>query len=379
MLGLLLLGGANSASAQPVPPRLPPPPSCAPSPLLYVRFVGGPGVHVTFYQGATRPRDFPVPVQVGMRPGYCYPVRLTQLPGWPEVDLYPTLEVVGTLKLPCQCKASDFPVNVVLDADDIAQVLAGAYITKVYVLEDPHHAAAYATSKDRPLEVTVQRSDQVFQEAQAIGRPMLILRLGQRRASAEELAAQSFPGTILLPGEKVLGPAAQPPRLTWYSWPLVDPFWGPKGVTGEVIHDGGDCPPFAALTLDGQLYGLNPTDTLAEYADSKGRKHVAKSNRVCICAPRFVAARTQVVPIGYDNVVIVSRKEKIQGQELLDQNIPSLLTQRNEQLEAVRGRLRPSANISRCVPGRIETLDVLEAYVMDLGPAHALCTKELRQ
>src|SRR5262245_21017053 len=91
LLALTLLAAGASAAPLPAPPPLPM--QCK-SPLLYVRFVGPPGLQVTFFQGLTAPRTHNAPATVGLRPGYLYRVKLS---GWPQgLDLYPTLEVRGT-------------------------------------------------------------------------------------------------------------------------------------------------------------------------------------------------------------------------------------------------------------------------------------------
>ena len=46
------------------------------------------------------------------------------------------------------------------------------------------------------------------------------------------------------------------------------------------MPDGGDIGLRAGWGPDGKLRGLDPSDTVAEYVDSKGRKRLAVSNRV---------------------------------------------------------------------------------------------------
>src|SRR5437870_8685244 len=98
---LSLVGLAVWATAAPCQV---PPPAPGPAPLMYVRFGAPPGMHVTFYQGKTLPRKFAAPVVVGLRPGYAYRVKLTDLPEHPGLALFPTLEVYGTLQLPPQLR-----------------------------------------------------------------------------------------------------------------------------------------------------------------------------------------------------------------------------------------------------------------------------------
>src|SRR6267154_2563134 len=99
ILSLLLIAGLASAARPPV--MLP-----ASAPLLYVRLTGPEGLSVTFYQGLAPARRFEVPVTVGLRPGYIYRLKVTGFPFRPGLELHPTLEVRGTLRLPSDLGAS---------------------------------------------------------------------------------------------------------------------------------------------------------------------------------------------------------------------------------------------------------------------------------
>src|SRR5262249_22607608 len=166
---------------------------------------------------------------------------------------------------------------------DVEQVLAGAYLTKVVFLENPETAMGVATRPDQPLEWDLPAARDLLAEARALGRPVLIIRLGQRDVSTEELAHQSVPGTILLPDQKALMPPPVGPTLPWACFQVYDPFLGPKPPTEEVLHDGGDCGLPAGLDSEGKVHGVDPSDTVAKYRDSHGRLHVTHSNQVCIC------------------------------------------------------------------------------------------------
>src|SRR5437588_12037390 len=76
-----------------------PPPAAGGAPFLYARFLGPEGMRVTFYPGTPEERRYDAPITVGLRPGYCYRVKLDNFAGYPGVEFYPTLEVRGTLQL----------------------------------------------------------------------------------------------------------------------------------------------------------------------------------------------------------------------------------------------------------------------------------------
>ena len=62
----------------------------------------------------------------------------------------------------------------------------------------------------------------------------------------------------------------------------------------ECLHDGGDRLAPAGFDSQGQLAGVDPEYTVAEYRDSCGRRSIACSNRVCLCVPRFAALRKEL-------------------------------------------------------------------------------------
>jgi uncharacterized repeat protein (TIGR01451 family) len=108
------------------------------------------------------------------------------------------------------------------------------------------------------------------------------------------------------------------------------------------LHDGGDIGLPAGIGPDGRLGGLDPTDTVAEFTDSKGRRAVVKSNRVCICVPRYVVLRTECPVAGYEMAVNLVSTAAIQSRGLLQARLPSEVTEQVNPLAAMKGRERPS-------------------------------------
>jgi uncharacterized repeat protein (TIGR01451 family) len=370
----LLLPVALGADAQAQGPPLPPLPDHGPAPLLYVRLGGPAGMHVTFFQGQAPPRDFAAPVTVGLRPGYLHRVRLTGLTEHPGVSLSPTLEVRGTIHLPAKQNPYDYPAPVVFTEQDIEQVLAGAYLTKVVFLENPETAIGVATRPDQPLEWDLPAARDLLAEARALGRPVLVVRLGQRDVSTEELSHCSVPETILLPGQKTLMPPPVPPTLPAACFPVYDPFLGPRPPEEEVLHDGGDSGRPAGLDASGQVQGVDPSDTVARYSDSHGRLHVTHSNRVCLCVPRFAVLRSLLPPVGFAGSIGPAGALLVRGQEQVRELLPPLLALQNEQLAAMKGRLQPVGAIGTQGVARLLRLEVLNAEVVSIGLAEALGT-----
>ena len=365
LLALSLL--VTFTATAPAQPFMPAPPAPAPTPLLHVRFLGPPGMRATFYQGRPEGREFEAPVTVGMRTGYVYRVKLGGMAKYPGVNLYPTLEIRGRVQLPARMNPADYPASVVLTDDDIEKALRGGLITKVVYLENPNRAASVTWRQDDPPERTLQATEDPWAEAWTLGRPVLILRLGERAVSPEELAAGSFAGTILHPGERVLMPPRYPPCLPLATPRFFDPRLGPKLPEEECLHDGGDMGIRAGFDAAGRLLGLEPEDTVAEYTDSRGRRSIACSNRICICVPRFAVLRTEVGLTGTTVAVGVGDTRMTSVQEQLQARQPIRQTKQYEQMQGVRGRERPSAAVNKEGLGGLVRVDVLAAQEVSLG------------
>ena len=269
-------------------------PEFGPTPLLYVLFNGPPGMRVTFYQGAAPPRTYRVPVVLGLRPGYIYRPKLSGFTRRPGLTFFPTLEVRGTLRGGANLFPGRYPAPVTVSDLDVERLLEGSLLTKVVYLEDPQKAFAEPGRVDRPIEVELPPNRDLLDESRAYGRPVLVVRAGDRDASEAELQQQSVPGTILFPDEKGLGLPRLPPQLPWACFQWYDPVIGPRPPVEECLRDGGDAGAPVGFDQDGRLQGLDPEDTVAEYRDSIGCKRIAISNRVCVCVPRYAVLRSEL-------------------------------------------------------------------------------------
>lgn len=267
-----------------------------PSPLLFVKLLGPAGMKVTFHPGSKFPHTIPAPATVGIRPGYPYRLEIADIPGYPGVKLYPTLEVRGALHLPLD-KAMKHPVPIIILEEEVRRIVEkAALVIKVHYLEDPDKAPAIQTKPDEPLLADITPDLDPIVEAKSKGRLMIVLRMGEREPAAEELAAGAIPNTILFPGEGRLQSPPVGPPLPWAYWPVYDPAIGNRIPTEECLPDGGDVGPRVGIGPDGKIGGLNPSDTALEYTTDLGKRRVTVSNRVHLCVPRFAVTRQIYVP-----------------------------------------------------------------------------------
>jgi uncharacterized repeat protein (TIGR01451 family) len=357
-----------------------PPPMPGAAPLLHVLLSGPPGVSVTFYQGQAPARRFEVPVTVGLRPGYIYRLTVTGFPQRPGLELHPTLEVRGTLRLPADLPASRHPAPVYLSEFDAERLLDGSLITKVLYLENPKKAFPEAGRKDQPFELELPPERDLLEESRQFGRPVLVFRAGNRDVSDEELRRDSVNNTILFPTEKDLGLPRVPPPLAWVCFPWYDPTHGPRGAEEECLHDGGDTGDRAGFGPDGRLEGIDPEDTVAEYRDSEGNKKIAVSNRVCLCVPRFAVLRT-ILNLERSRLALgPAAVRRVDTQQLMES---ALRTARHQQLEhaadaiARQSASEMQASLGTAVTGKIEGTQFVASR---MGPANisAVCRETPR-
>ena len=113
-----------------------------------------------------------------LNPGHTYRLCLTDMNEFPGVELYPTVEVLDRLHPP-PGQADRFPVPVPFSRTDIQEALAGNLVTRVIYLEDPE-TAQELDPLHRELPQQVAPADNVLQRADQLGRPMIIIRLGNR-------------------------------------------------------------------------------------------------------------------------------------------------------------------------------------------------------
>jgi len=325
----------------PVPARpavLPPLPE---APVIGLRVLAPAGSRATFFPDGSQVVAYDTPVEVGVRPGYIYRFKLSDLPGAPDVALYPTVEVIGTLHMPLCIGSAGHPVPLVFSEEDIRTVLAGGFITKMIAIEHPDRAAPVATDRDLPIEQTLDCQVNLLEEAWRIGRPMVVVRLGQREVDLPQLQANVIPGTLQLPGQPQMCAPARPPQISFRCHNIADPILGLRVPDEECLKDGGDVPPRAAHDKEGNLYGLDPKDTVAEYTNSCGEKHISVSNRVCVCVPRYIVLKTELIPVGVDILVGPNQAKQVDERVVLQSRTPPMIEVQIDSPELLRNRERP--------------------------------------
>lgn len=134
---------------------------------------------VSYYNGATHnPVLTQAPSQTSMMVGHVYRIKLSGMPEFPGVELYPTIEVLDRLHPP-EDLIHEFPIPVEITREEIEMALQDRMVTKVIYLEQPDFAMP-VRQEDQPLVEDLPQHINLLQAADYRGRPMAILRLGGR-------------------------------------------------------------------------------------------------------------------------------------------------------------------------------------------------------
>jgi len=199
------------------------------------------------------------------------------------------------------------------------------------------------------LESTALSEEDAIDEARLRGRPMLIVRVGERPFTKEELAVENVAGTILYPGSRNIPVPTKPPVFPFSGVALFDPLLGPKAAAEECLRDGGDVGPLVGEGPGRMIGGLNPTDTAMIFSTRRGTRVVA-SNRVNICVPRFAATRVDVGPNRHHVVRAPQGHHMLKPTASLHVVTPTGMMTGGEHLAGIIGSLRASGIQSHVGP-----------------------------
>jgi len=135
-----------------------------------------------FYQGnMNNLQSVDSGTNVGLAVGQSYRFRISNMPEYPGVELYPSIEVIDHLHPPYG-QRFEFPIPLHFTNEEIELAITGRLVTRVVYLEQPNLAAP--VDAQSPDEIrTVEPSVNLLKEADIVGRPMLIMRLGSRTPS----------------------------------------------------------------------------------------------------------------------------------------------------------------------------------------------------
>jgi hypothetical protein len=119
-------------------------------------------------------------VLVGMHIGFVYRLRVSGFAPEPEVDVFPTVELIDRLYPPAGLELR-YPIPIELTEDELDMAAHGMFVTRVIYLEEPTQAlpTRQTASGEQPW-VEAPRGADPLVLADELGRPVAILRIGGR-------------------------------------------------------------------------------------------------------------------------------------------------------------------------------------------------------
>ncbi len=169
-----------------------------------IRFVDPKGMKVAWF--APKPDGkagfganfLDVPGRYNFLQAAIYRLKLSEIPGYPGLELYPTLEVV-----PANAKTATFlahsAVPISFTPEDLDQVRAGNYVVKVIYLPDPQFQDLAATGPDEVVSSRLEPGVDPIAEAQRRGCILAVVRIGNIDLEAPNTPAMDAPGPGGLP------------------------------------------------------------------------------------------------------------------------------------------------------------------------------------
>lgn len=126
-------------------------------------------------------------VLAGMQIGPIYQLQISNIPYYEGYEIFPTIEVINRL-YPPEGKAGRFPIPIQFTQEELELALSGRYVTRVVYLEDHETALPVQDNPARQRYFEAGPGEDPLRVADKLGRPMLIMRMGSRVPSPEDIA-----------------------------------------------------------------------------------------------------------------------------------------------------------------------------------------------
>lgn len=190
------------------------PPVAAPPTTSQVQFVGPEGMAITWDVGMPGQFDSEpliAPGRYNFPQGAIFRLKLSNIPGRPGVELYPTLEIGPTMPRTAAFLAHN-AIPVAFTEEDFDQVLSGNFVTKVIYLPDPEFQELALAGVETLVSTRLDPGVDPIVEADRRGSIMAVVRMGNK--------------DLQIPGQAGVGPEGAP---AGYGGPGGPTAMGPCG------------------------------------------------------------------------------------------------------------------------------------------------------
>jgi len=214
----------------------PPPSAPVPPVTSQIAFVGPEGMVVNWDvagAGMFDSEPLVVPGRYNFPQGALYRLKVTNIPGRPGVELYPTLEIGPTMPRTAAFLAHN-AIPIQLTSEDFDQVLSGNFVTKVIYLPDPEFQQLAVAGVSTLVSTRLDPGVDPIVEADRQGAILAIVRLGNKDL---QVPGSGGEGGAVMPasyGMPVAGGALLPGYVTGMTAPQYGmPITGtPIGLPG---------------------------------------------------------------------------------------------------------------------------------------------------
>lgn len=149
------------------------------------------GASVSLAVDGTFERPRPAPRKIGMLIGQVYRIRVMEIPMRPGAEVFPTIEIVDRLYAP-RDQQRRFPIPIELSEEDLRLAIDGKFVTRVIYLEDPNQALPVREDSQGNNWFDIGPTRDPLAMADALGRPVAILRMGARLPDPAEAFDAKF-------------------------------------------------------------------------------------------------------------------------------------------------------------------------------------------
>ena len=153
-----------------------------PLPASQIGFVSPEGMRIRWDISANGMFDsepLVAPGKFNFPQGVIYRLKLSDIPGWPGVELYPTLEVAPTMPRTEAFIAHNFIPFQITD-EDFRQVLSGNFVTKVIYLPNAEYQELALAGVETLVSTRLDPGIDPIVEADRRGSILAIIRLGNK-------------------------------------------------------------------------------------------------------------------------------------------------------------------------------------------------------
>ena len=256
----------------------------APGPLVLpssqLDFRGPEGAHVTWDVSAPGMFDAePIvcPGRYNFPQGALYRLKLTNIPGRPGIELYPTVEVAPVMPRTDAYLAHN-AIPIVFTEEDLDQVTSGNFVTKVLYLPDPEFQDLAVAGVETLVSTKLDPGLDPIVEADRMGSILAIVRIGNK-----DLTTPGGEGELIGPGGEV-GLAGGMMGTDGMAGPGdCGPGMGPGGMGGgasgaDAAMISGMGPPEWGMPISGTPIGLPGPPHIPLGIPAGLQKHVIRNH-----------------------------------------------------------------------------------------------------